>query len=63
MLKNIKNLFGYKIHARGDTIGEVYDFFFDDEPWAVQYLVGDIDTWLLERKVLISPVGFDQSEW
>ena len=33
MLRNIKNLLGYKIHARDGTIGEVYDFFFDDEIW------------------------------
>lgn len=63
MLRNIKNLFGYKIHARDGTIGEVCDFFFDDETWAVRYLVADVETWLLDRKVLISPAAFGQPEW
>ena len=27
MLRNIKNLFGYKIHEKDGNIGEVYDFF------------------------------------
>jgi len=39
MLRNIKNLFGYRIHAEDGNIGEAYDFFFDDETWAVRYLV------------------------
>ena len=63
MLRNIKSLFGYKIHAEDGTIGEVYDFFFDDEKWAVRYLVADVETWLLDRKVLISPAVFGQPEW
>lgn len=63
MLRNIKNLFGYKIHAKDGIIGEVYDFFYDDEAWTVRYLVADIETWLLDRKVLISPEAFGQPEW
>jgi sporulation protein YlmC with PRC-barrel domain len=63
MLRNIKDIFGYKIHAKDGNIGEVYDFFFDDETWTVRYLVVDIETWLLDRKVLISPAVFGQPEW
>ncbi len=63
MLRNIKNLFGYKIHAKDGDIGEVCDFFFDDETWTVRYLVADVETWLLDRKVLISPAAFGQPEW
>ncbi|MFN3533648.1 MAG: PRC-barrel domain-containing protein [Candidatus Brocadia sp.] len=63
MLRNIKDLFGYKIHAKDGNIGEVYDFFFDDETWAIRYLVADVETWLLDRKVLISPEAFGQPEW
>lgn len=51
MLRNIKNLSGYKIQAKDGNIGEVYDFFFDDEAWAVRYLIADVETWLLDRKV------------
>lgn len=63
MLRNIKDLFGYKIHAKDGNIGEVYDFFFDDETWTVRYLVADVETWLLDRKVLITPEAFGQPSW
>lgn len=42
MLRNIKNLSVYKIQAKDGNIGEVYDFFFDDEAWTVRYLVADV---------------------
>jgi hypothetical protein len=33
----------------------VHDAFFDDERWTVRYLVADVGSWLIGRKVLISP--------
>ncbi len=63
MLRNIKNLLGYKIHAQDGNIGEVYDFFFDDETWAVRYLVVDVENWILDRKVLLSPAVCGQPAW
>jgi hypothetical protein len=33
----------------------VQDLYFDDENWAVRYLVADTGTWLPGRKVLLSP--------
>ena len=46
MLRNVKELRGFAIHATDGMIGEVDDFYFDDEDWAIRYLVVDTDNWL-----------------
>ena len=57
MLRNIRDLEGYAIHATDGDVGEVKDFYFDDEAWVIRYLVVDTGTWLSSRKVLISPIA------
>lgn len=57
MLHHLKNLQGYALRASDGDIGTVKDFYFDDERWAVRYLVVETGTWLASRKVLISPVS------
>jgi len=56
MLLNIQNLEGYAISATDGLIGEVMDFYFDDDAWVVRYLVVKTrdDP---ERDVLISPIS------
>src|SRR6478672_11185449 len=54
-LRNAKDLLGYSIRAIDGSIGTVADLYFDDERWAVRYLVVDTGGWLTGRKVLISP--------
>ena len=63
MLRNIKDLRGYAIRATDGVIGEVDDFYFDDENWAVRYLVVDTGSWLSGRKVLISPLAIGHPDW
>src|SRR5690349_25144073 len=57
MLHNINELKGYSISATDGEIGQVEDFYFDDDKWVVRYLVVDTGKWLPGRKVLISPVS------
>jgi sporulation protein YlmC with PRC-barrel domain len=57
MLHNLKKLENYKISATDGEIGKVQDFYFDDDKWAVRYLVVEAGTWLESRKVLISPIS------
>jgi hypothetical protein len=57
MLRNMIDLDGYAINARDGAIGKVKDFYFDDEAWAVRYLIVDTGSWLSSRKVLISPMS------
>lgn len=58
MLRSIKQLYGTKLGAADGDIGHVKDFYFDDQNWAVRYVVADTGAWLPGRKVLLSPQAF-----
>lgn len=65
MLRSIKQLYGNKLGASDGEIGQVKDFYFDDQNWAIRYLVADTGTWLAKRQVLLSPYSLgrlDQNE-
>jgi len=55
MLRSIKQLYGNRLGASDGEIGHVKDFYFDDQNWAIRYLVAETGTWLPGRQVLISP--------
>jgi hypothetical protein len=55
MLQSLKQLYGHTLDASDGDIGHVKDFYFDDQSWAVRYLVADTGSWLPGRQVLISP--------
>lgn len=55
MLRSIKQLYGDKLGASDGDIGQIKDFYFDDQNWAIRYLIVDTGTWLPGRQVLISP--------
>lgn len=59
MLQSIDQLYGDKIVASDGEIGRVKDFYFDDQCWAVRYVVVDTDAWLPGRKVMIFPHAID----
>lgn len=63
MLRSIQKLYGYKIHATDGNIGEVYDFYFDDQLWVIRYLVVGTGGWLSGRRVLISSSALKQPDW
>jgi hypothetical protein len=58
MLQNVKQLYGNKLRASDGDIGHVSDFYFDDQSWALRYLVADTGSWLPGRQVLLSPHAF-----
>ena len=41
MLRSVKDLQGYAIRATDGVIGKLEDMYFDDEGWAIRYLVMD----------------------
>ena len=45
------------------SIGEVEDFFFDDQSWAIRYMAVDTSRWWFGKHVLISPAWIDQVSW
>jgi hypothetical protein len=63
MLRSIKSLYGFKILAQDGDIGKLSEFLFDDETWTSRYLVVDTGNWLMDKKVLVSPVVFGQPDW
>jgi len=63
MLRQSKDLLDLTIAAADGAIGDVKDLYFDDEAWAIRYLVVDAGLWLSSRKVLISPIAADKPDW
>src|SRR5271165_291367 len=63
MLKSVSSMKGLTIKATDGEIGKVNQFLFDDENWAVRYLVVDTGHWLDQRLVLISPIFIGQADW
>lgn len=55
MLINAKSLKGYKLSGLDGEVGKVKEFYFDDQHWAIRYLIADTGNWLNNRKTLISP--------
>jgi len=58
MLRSIKQLQGNTLGASDGEIGQVKDFYFDDQKWAIRYVIVETGTWLTGRAVLISPHAF-----
>lgn len=55
---------GYDIQAADDSIGHVKDFIFDDESWAVRYLVVDTRNWWPGgKKVLLATKWIERIDW
>ena len=55
MLRPAKEFKHLKLRACDGDIGKAREFYFDDEHWAVRYLVAETGGWLNGRQVLISP--------
>ncbi|MEO7940796.1 MAG: PRC-barrel domain-containing protein [Burkholderiaceae bacterium] len=63
MLRSAKEMEGYTVGATDGVIGDVKDFYLDDEKWVIRYLVVDTGGWLSSRKVLISPIAVGTPNW
>ncbi len=63
MLRSLKSMEGYSIGATDGAIGQVRDFYFDDETWVIRYLVVETDAWYSNKRVLISPHSLERPNW
>jgi len=63
MLRNLKDMDDFEIKATDGTIGQIKDFYFDDDTWTVRYLVVETGSWLDTRMVLISPIAVRRPDW
>lgn len=62
-LRSSGDMTGYVIHARDGDIGHVEDFLFDDEDWALRFIVVATRNWWPGKKVLISPQWASGVDW
>jgi hypothetical protein len=63
-LRSSANVKGYGIQATDDSIGHVQDFVFDDESWAIRYLVIDTRNWWPGgKKVLVGTHWIEDIDW
>ncbi len=60
MLNSVSHLNGSTLTASDGEIGHVKEVYFDDQAWAIRYLVVDTGSWLSGRDVLISPYAVKQ---
>lgn len=63
MLVEMKKLHGLTIHALDGEVGRVDELLFDDEFWTVRYLIVETGNWLVDHKVLISPMALGSIDW
>jgi uncharacterized protein YrrD len=63
MQQSLAHLINWNLDATDGEIGKVEDFYFDDQTWAVKYLVVRTGGWLSGRKVLISPTVVIGNTW
>jgi hypothetical protein len=63
MLRSLHDLKDYAIGATDGPIGQVKDFYFDDDRWTIRYLVVETGSWLASRQVLITPFSIRGADW
>ena len=63
MKRSIKSLIGFNLRETNGEVGKVEEFYFDDQSWAIRYLIVKTGSWLSERQVLISPSALQQPDW
>ena len=60
MLKSLSQITNASVTATDGEIGHVKSALFDDQSWAIRFLVVETGTWLSGREVLISPYAVRQ---
>lgn len=64
VLRRLKQLAHWAVLSNdGQDLGSVQDFYFDDERWAVRYVVVATGKWFTERVVLLLPMTIDRVRW
>ena len=63
MLRDVSELQGLAIQATDGELGTARDVYFDDDSWAIRYVVVETGGWLGGKKVLISPYSFVKTDW
>lgn len=62
-LRSVNEVVGYRIEATDGGIGHVDDFLFEDDTWAMRYLLVATRDWLPGKRVLIGLDWIDRVSW
>lgn len=63
MKRKIKSLIGFTIGATDGIVGEVKEFYFDDETWTIRYLIVETGNWFNGKKILLSTEALLTPDW
>jgi len=63
MLRSINEMYNYTISALDGEIGNVRDFYFDDETAYIRYMIVGTGKWFLGKQVLLSPRALLEADW
>jgi hypothetical protein len=63
MLRPVKGIRGDRLRAKDGEIGHVDCILFDDQNWAVRYLVANTGDFLFGRQVLIARPSLIDVDW
>jgi uncharacterized protein YrrD len=62
-LRSSQVVIGYHIQATDAFLGHVADFLFDEETWAIRYLVADTRSWFPGKQVLVAQDSVREVNW
>jgi uncharacterized protein YrrD len=62
-LRSYKEVVGYHIEAEDGEIGHLQGILFEEETWAIRYLIVNTSNWWLGHKVLIMPQCIRSVNW
>ena len=63
MIRSAREMRKFEVATTDGRVGSIDDFYFDDERWAIRYVVVDTGGWITGRRVLISPLSIDRTDW
>lgn len=62
-LRSAIEVAGYHLQALDQHFGHIEQFIFDDESWAIRYLVADTRNWWPGKRVLLAPQWISWVSW
>ena len=62
-LRSVEALLHFTLLSADGQVGSIRDSYFDDETWTLRYLVVQIGSWLLGRRVLLSADAVRRADW
>ena len=62
-LRSSQVVVGYHIQATDALFGHVAEFLFDEETWAIRYLVADTGSWFPGKLVLVAKDSIREVDW